>query len=154
MIPDFKIAANGQYISALLRDRLLSLTVTDEAGYQSDALEIRLDNRNSRIALPAKGAALTVALGYRDTGLLPAGSYTVDKMQLQGPLQTLTIPAHAANMIATLKEPRERSWDDISLSKPRDHHLRRTRTDGQSRTPNWPSGCLSTSTRLNPTCIC
>jgi len=115
MIPDFTIAANGQDISALLRDRLLSLTVTDEAGYQSDALEIRLDNRNSRISLPAKGAALTVALGYRDTGLLPTGSYTVDELQLQGPPQTLTIRAHAANMIATLKEPRERSWDDISL---------------------------------------
>ena len=48
----FQIIANAQDITDLLKDRLISLQLTDRAGLQSDECEIRLDDRDDRIAFP------------------------------------------------------------------------------------------------------
>ena len=51
MTPAFKIVIDGrQDTTEAVRDRLLSLSVTDEAGRQSDSAEVRLDNRDGAIA--------------------------------------------------------------------------------------------------------
>ena len=49
MQPDFRIIADAQDITEVIRDRLLSLRLTDESGTQSDALEIQLDDRDAVI---------------------------------------------------------------------------------------------------------
>lgn len=46
----FQVIANAQDITDLLKDRLISLQLTDRAGLQSDECEIRLDDRGDRIA--------------------------------------------------------------------------------------------------------
>ena len=45
MTPEFHIVVDGgQDITAGVRERLLSLRVSDEEGYRTDAVELRLDD--------------------------------------------------------------------------------------------------------------
>ena len=117
MTPVYEVHANNNDITAAIRHRLLSLRVTDETGYQSNAVEIQLDDRGGAIHLPRKGAALKVELGYKETGTARMGSYTVDEVELSGPPDTLTIRAKAADMRGSLKQHKTRSWDDVTISE-------------------------------------
>lgn len=116
MRPVFKIVIDGRRdITELVRDRLLSLSVSDEAGRQSDSAEIVLDDRGSAIALPPRGAKMTVSLGYEGRDATVAGTYTVDEFELSGPPAALAIRAKGADMRASLKAQKTRSWDEVTL---------------------------------------
>lgn len=116
MTPDFRIEVDGsQDATAAIRDRLLQLSVTDEAGEQSDSAEIRIDDRDGVVALPRKGSRLSISLGWLDGKLTPAGEFTVDETALEGPPDTLVIRARAADMRSSLKSRKSRSWSDVSL---------------------------------------
>ena len=133
MIPAFRIVVDGhQDVTAAIRERLLSLRVSDEEGYKSDTVEIRLDDRGlpgqtgGTVELPRRGAVLKVELGYDEVpeaerrdgleaGRVSMGRYTVDEVELSGPPATLTIRAKAADMRAALKQRRTRSWHQVLL---------------------------------------
>ncbi len=117
MTPNFLIVANNEDITAVLRRRLLSLRVTDEAGTKSDTVEITLDDRGYRLQWPAHGATLDISLGYKETGLSRMGSYVVDEVSHSGPPVTMTIRAKAADMIDSLKAPKTRQWEQQSLGQ-------------------------------------
>ncbi|AJF07759.1 contractile injection system protein, VgrG/Pvc8 family [Geoalkalibacter subterraneus] len=110
MTPDFRIEADNQDITAIIRERFLELRLRDEAGLESDSCEIRLDDRAPHIALPRTGAVLEVALGYRETGLVAMGRWVVDEVSISGPPDTLIIRARAADLGQALRAPQERSW--------------------------------------------
>ena len=118
MTPDYRITIDGvQDVTPAIRGRLLSLTVVDEAGQQSDTIEIGLDNRGGRIALPRHGAEIRASLGYAATGLVSMGRYTVDEVEVSGPPDTLVVRGKGADMLAGLKSRKTRSWDDVSLGE-------------------------------------
>lgn len=116
MTPAFRILADSQDITDRIRDRLLSLRVTDEAGIKSDTVEIKLDDRDALIAWPEHGAELEVSLGYKETGLTRIGIYVVDEVEHGGPPNALTIRAKASDMRQSLKAPRTRAWDNVTLA--------------------------------------
>ncbi|AZV77874.1 phage tail protein [Parasedimentitalea marina] len=115
MTPDFQIIANSVDQTAQFKDRLVNLTLTDQAGQKSDTAQITLDNRDNRIELPDVGAVLDISLGLKETGLVPMGRYVVD--ELSGDLfpNTLTISAKAADMLGGIKAPKTRNWDDVTV---------------------------------------
>ena len=116
MRPVFRIVIDGRGdITDLVRDRLLSLSVVDEAGRESDSAELRLDDRDNVIDLPPRGAKMTVSLGYDDREETVTGTYVVDEFELSGPPDTLAIRAKGADMRAELKAQKTRSWDDVTL---------------------------------------
>ena len=53
MQPVFRIEADGKDITALINDRLLLLRTTDKPGMESDDFELRIDERDGAVALPA-----------------------------------------------------------------------------------------------------
>ncbi|WP_209316237.1 phage late control D family protein [Haematospirillum sp. 15-248] len=122
--PDVRIVANNSDITALIRQRLIRLSLTDEAGLQSDTLELVLADHDplQPILLPASGAELEVWLGY--TGSMSRmGLFVVDEMELSGPPGCLLIRAKAAIQTATptgkhsLYSQKTRSWPlDTGLS--------------------------------------
>ncbi len=116
MTPAFRILADSQDITDRIRDRLLSLRVTDEAGIKSDTVDIKLDDRDALIAWPEHGAELEVSLGYKETGLTRIGLYVVDEVEHGGPPNALTIRAKASDMRHSLKAPRTRVWDNVTLA--------------------------------------
>jgi Bacteriophage probable baseplate hub protein len=115
MQPDFQILADKKDITDAIRDCLLSLSITDEAGTQSDTVEIQLDDRDSQIEWPRLGAELEVSIGYRASGVVWMGLYIVDEVEHTGPPATMTIRGKAADMRASIKAPKTRSWDKVTL---------------------------------------
>ena len=117
MTPDFKVIAAGINITPQIKDRLLSLTVSDEAGFKSDQVEITLDDRDNAIELPLPGAPLAVFMGYKETFLVPMGIYTADEVVANGPPDTVTIRGKAANLGGSIKEQKTRNWDEKTLQE-------------------------------------
>lgn len=115
MTPDFKIVANREDITEVLRSRLLDLRITDEAGIKSDKVEITLDDSDNLIAWPEHGAELEVFLGYKETGLSRMGLYVVDELSHHGPPDTLVIQGKAADMRSSIKAPKTRSWEGFTI---------------------------------------
>lgn len=116
--PAFRIVADGSDITEKIRDRLLSIRITDQAGQQSDSLELTVDDRENRMELPRYGAWLRVWLGYSDGGQKPAymGAYAVDEVDLSMGPQSMVIRATAAQTAPELvKEGRTQSWDQKTL---------------------------------------
>lgn len=115
MKPTFQIIADDEDVTAVIADRLLSLTVTDEEGGSADRLDIQLDDRDGTIEFPQTGALLDVWLGFKETGLTYMGRYAVDCVSGEGPVLTISIRATAANMIGNIRAPQTRSWEDVTL---------------------------------------
>jgi len=113
--PDFRVIAEGADITAAIRRGLLSLSVTDEAGFTSDKTEIKLDDRDGKISMPRTGAKLEISLGYKESGLVNMGIYVVDEVTVESPPQSMTIRAHAADMRQVLKAPRTKTWGKITI---------------------------------------
>lgn len=111
----YKITADGSNITDLVKDRLLSCEITDQAGVNSDRLTLTLDDRDQRIEIPETGAEVQVSLGYDGQALVSMGKFIVDEVEVRGPAREMTIRANAADMTGEIKAPKERSWDGVSL---------------------------------------
>lgn len=118
--PSFRIVADGTDITERIRDRLVSLRITDQAGQQSDSLEITVDDRDRRMEVPRYGGWLRVWLGYSAGGQKPAymGAYAVDDVDLSMGPRSMVIRATAAQTAPDLvKESRTQSWDRTTLGQ-------------------------------------
>ena len=118
--PAFRILADGSDVTQAIADRLLSIRINDQAGQQSDSLEISLDDRGSLLPVPRSGAWLRVWLGYSTGGQLPVymGSYAVDEVELSMGPRSMVIKATAAQTAPELvKEQRTESWHDKTLGE-------------------------------------
>ncbi|MQP64700.1 hypothetical protein GE253_04995 [Niveispirillum sp. SYP-B3756] len=113
--PDWRIVADGVDATAKMRDRLLRLRVSDEAGIESDTAEIELDNRDGALALPRTGAELQVFLGWRGGALVDMGLYVVDEIRTSGMPRTMVISANAADMRRSFKAQKTTSWHDTTI---------------------------------------
>ncbi|WP_163833305.1 phage late control D family protein [Spartinivicinus ruber] len=118
LTPVFKVVANSVDITQKIQERLLLLQVTDCAGIDSDTLEIKLDDRDHKIALPATGAKLMVWLGYQETGLVRMGTYIVDEIEITGPPWAICIRGKAADMRKEMKAPRTEKWQKAGKPSP------------------------------------
>jgi phage protein D len=116
MKPTYRIIADGTDITALINDRLLMLRISDKPGMESDEFELRIDDRDQAVALPARGGRVEVLLGYEGQALTRMGAYTVDEVQLSGPPDTLVIRGKASDMRGSGKTIRSGSWENVPLS--------------------------------------
>ena len=117
MKPAYRIVANEKDITSMITDRLIELSVIDEAGVKSDRLTLVLDDRDAKLALPAKEAELRVAIGYEGAPLVEMGVYTVDEIEVTGGPAELTIRACATNFNGTISAQKERSWHKTTLGE-------------------------------------
>lgn len=97
VVNDFRLIANSADITAIIRERLVSLRCSDSAGFDSDSIEIVLADHDPDhpIELPPTGAELELFLGTGSTAQR-MGLYVVDEVELAGWPGTLTIRAKAA----------------------------------------------------------
>lgn len=117
MRPIFRVLANGQDITPMLQDRLLSIKVTDKAGLDSDEVSVSIDDRDGVVGLPKRGGMLDVSLGYEETGLTRIGQYRVDEVESSGPPQTIVFGGRPADMSGKIKQPRRHSWEGVTLEQ-------------------------------------
>jgi phage protein D len=93
--PDFSIVINGE--TELVKDRVISIHTTDEAGIMSDSCEIELDDFDDAFPLPRTEAVISVSLGYKGGELTKIGRYYVKEIDIDGARKTLKIKANAAS---------------------------------------------------------
>lgn len=135
--PDFRLLANQADITATVAERLIELRYTDEAGIDSDLLEIRLADHDpdGPIRVPPTGAELVLSLGY-DGELTRIGTFVCDEVELSGWPGELTVRARATPFEASpggmgrLQTQKRRAWPkgmllaDIVTKVAAEHGLR------------------------------
>lgn len=115
--PAFSVTIEGKDITTVLDKRLMSLTLTDNRGFEADQLDLELDDADGMIVLPRRGAVITVALGWKGQPLFPKGGYTVDEIEHSGAPDRLTIRARSADFRETLNTRREKSWHQTTVGE-------------------------------------
>ncbi|MDI3140172.1 phage late control D family protein [Enterobacter kobei] len=115
--PAFMLKLDNEDITQDFSDRLISLTMTDSRGFEADQLDIELDDTDGQIAMPPRGATLTLWLGWQGSALIKKGTFTVDEIEHRGAPDTLTIRGRSADFRGTLNSRREQSWHDTTLGQ-------------------------------------
>ncbi|MFG1173866.1 phage late control D family protein [Erwiniaceae bacterium CAU 1747] len=113
--PAFSITIEGKDVTTALDMRLMSLTLTDNRGFEADQLDLELDDADGQIVLPRRGAVIQLALGWKGQPLFPKGAFTVDEIEHSGAPDRLTIRARSADFRQTLNTRREKSWHQTTL---------------------------------------
>ncbi|MBU9829223.1 phage late control D family protein [Rahnella sp. FC061912-K] len=117
MAPAFMLTQAGNDITQDISARLLSLTLTDNRGFEADQLDIELDDSDGQVEMPPRGAVLSLFLGWQGSALLGKGEFTVDEIEHRGAPDTLTIRARSADFRGTLNSRREMSYHDTTLGQ-------------------------------------
>lgn len=115
--PAYRLLLKGKDITASFDGRLMSLTITDNRGFESDELEIVLDDADGKLELPPRGVVIDVAIGWKGKALIDKGSFTVDEVEHAGTPDTLTIRARATDLRAGIATKKERSWHQTTVGK-------------------------------------
>ena len=95
LTPDFSISINGN--SIFLKERVISIRTTDEAGIVSDSCEIELDDFDRALQFPNTEAKVEVSLGYKETGLTQIGTYFVKEISIDGARHIVRIQCNAVS---------------------------------------------------------
>ncbi|MGO4735994.1 phage late control D family protein [Bosea sp. 2KB_26] len=104
--PLISIEVNGKEVAAGFYGRLIKATLTDEAGQKSDKVTFELDDAQNAIIAPPPKATILVKLGFKETGLVPKGTFEMQPVAFKGDAntgETLTIQASAADLKRKLK---------------------------------------------------
>jgi phage protein D len=111
---NFMMVVAGSNVTSTLAPVLISLTVSDKVGTHTDTATIEVDDTGGRIALPAKGAPVVVALGWDGEGMRPVFTGTVDEVRSSGSRgggRTVSITAKGMDTTKKPKEAQQRHFD-------------------------------------------
>ncbi|WFS02760.1 phage late control D family protein [Rhizobium tumorigenes] len=113
--PRVRVSIDGQAVAGAFYERLVSITVTDKTGVNSDTVDIELNDGSPQfLAIPRKGAIIDVKIGYGSVRSL--GQFTVDKVTTKCLPYSMSISGKSANLRSgKLKERQERHWDKAKL---------------------------------------
>lgn len=115
LTPQFMLTLNSKDITGNISDRLITLSMTDNRGFEADQLDIELDDSDGLVELPVRGAVLSLYLGWKGFALVGKGDFTVDEVEHRGAPDTVTLRARSADFRGTLNSRREESWHDTTL---------------------------------------
>lgn len=117
--PAFRVTVDGEDITETLSPRLVSLTVQDAPGVESDTVELTVADHlpGARLEIPPRGAEIDVSLGY-GVSVKRMGLYVADSVEVSGPPDNMRIRGTAAPHGATksgqkpINDQKSRSWDE------------------------------------------
>lgn len=112
MHPIVEITIDGQPVAGAFYERLISVSVTDKEGIQSDTFEMELnDGPPSMLAIPRTGAIVDIRIGYGAAASL--GTYVVDKVSCKCLPYSMSISGKSEDLGASkLKQRGEKHWDN------------------------------------------
>ncbi|RKT81292.1 hypothetical protein BJ925_1557 [Rahnella aquatilis] len=113
--PDYRVKLAGSDITADISRRLISLSLTDNRGFEADQLDIALNDADGLMQMPPRGAVLSVFLGWKGQALIHKGEFTVDEVEHRGAPDTLTLRARSADYRGSLNSRRDHSYHDTTL---------------------------------------
>lgn len=111
----YKLMVDGRDITQEAIQRFMGMTITDNRGFESDAVEIQLSDHDGLLEIPVKRAVIEVWIGWSNTGLIYKGQYIVKELEHNGAPDVLTIRATSADLKSGLKQKKERSFENVTL---------------------------------------
>ncbi|WP_067519546.1 contractile injection system protein, VgrG/Pvc8 family [Endozoicomonas ascidiicola] len=119
MTPDFKITIGGKDRTEIIRENLISISRTDEAGHKSDSLTIELHD-NGKLAFPSKEQDIKLWIGYRNPltrniDLVYRGNYRLDGVEFPFPDYRMIFSASGARLRGGFTSPRDGVWQEMTL---------------------------------------
>ncbi|ELI2979932.1 phage late control D family protein [Salmonella enterica] len=115
-IPDVSITLDGKKLSDL-NTRIMSVSLTDNRGFEADQITITVDDADGEVQLPQRGTRLAVGLGWKGEALTDKGVYVVDEVTHEGPPDRLEITARSADFREEFNVKREVSWHDVTVER-------------------------------------
>ena len=115
----FTVETGDGDVTSAVDDRLVELRITLTSDRASDTLEIVLEDAGGELAVPAGERELRVWLGYRGSGLVPMGVYYPRRVRASArppPPSRYALLSADFRRRSSLKAPRRRSWDNVSLA--------------------------------------
>jgi phage protein D len=103
MRPIYRVTVNGNDITTALTPLLLSISVQDGSGTESDRLELQLADATGSMEWPEQGAVINVALGYEtgiNAGLTDMGDFVVDEVEVSNPPRQIIVRGNAIDLRA------------------------------------------------------
>ncbi len=113
--PAWRIHLNGKDIATRLDDRLISLTIQDNRGFEADQVELLLNDSDGRLDLPERGDELAVAIGWAPDDLVEKGTFIIHEVDQGGAPDTISLRACSAELRGGLGTQRERSWHGTTV---------------------------------------
>jgi len=113
MKPSYKIHINDKDYTERFQNRLISITITDEDGSESDELRIEIDDRDN-LALPSTDAQIKIWIGYSEQIFM--GRYTIQKITTTIQPRKICICARATDLALDMKVKRSYLYENIPLS--------------------------------------
>lgn len=115
--PAIDCVVDGQNVSSILLPRMIKAEVVDATGMKNDTLDITVDASLPRLAKPRVGARVEFSGGFKETGLVRFGSYTITEVSKEGPPTQLTISAKAFDDRKEAKGRRHRAYSETTLGQ-------------------------------------
>ncbi|MEQ9878822.1 phage late control D family protein [Pectobacterium aroidearum] len=115
-VPAFNIMMGGKTL-VLLDERLISLSMTDNRGFDADQVTLSVDDADGLLQLPPRGAELSVSIGWKGEALVYKGVFVVDEVAHSGPPDTLEVTARSADFRDEFNVKREISWHDLTVER-------------------------------------
>ena len=115
MTPAYRVVAGDEDITERLRRFLDEIRVTSSSDSESDTLELTVsDDIDHMLGVPGETRELHVFLGYGER-LTPMGVYYRADVDIELVPRRLVVRATAADFRSSLKAPRSRAWDEVTL---------------------------------------
>ena len=109
--PNFKLEANGEDITDVIRANLITLSFDDKEGSKSDEISFSV---SGIYAKPVFGDSLKLWLGYGED-LYLCGSFSVQTASRDYKNQTTEVRATAVNFASPQKIKKRRSWENTTV---------------------------------------
>ena len=117
MQPRFKLEIAGQDVTEMISDRVLAISLKDEAGQKSDTLDITLDDRDNVLPIPSARSRMKIWLGYVETELTYRGEFTIDEVSISSGPEQMKVRGKAAEASSQFKATKTRSWDNQTIGQ-------------------------------------
>lgn len=115
-VPAFNVLIGGKALT-VLDEKMISLELTNNRGFNADELTITVDDSQGDIELPPRGAELSLSLGWQGEPLIYKGIYIVDEIAHSGPPDRIEITARSADFRDEFNIKREVSWHDVTVER-------------------------------------
>lgn len=113
--PIWQVMLDGQDLTNRIAPRLIGLTITESRDEDLDQLDIELSDHDGLLTIPSMDATLTVAMGWRTTGMVNKGNFVVDEIEHRGAPDVVTLRARSADLLSSMRVREERSYHDTTV---------------------------------------
>src|SRR5690606_11769824 len=83
----------------------------------ADNVQLKFDDQDNSVAMPAKGAVITVRFGFRGLGGQKMGRFIVERTSIEGGSggEFINVSGRSADMRSDVKEPVSEHFDDMTI---------------------------------------